>query len=192
MTAQMVRMHRTLRIWLAMFFLLMASQSLMAQQIDTTPEFLVKEAYLYNFSQFVEWPTTAFSHDDSPFVICVMGKDQFGAALLSLQKHTYKSRPIVINYPKTVAEARNCQILYVDDVQKTSLRRDLEIALGNAPILTVSSGDDAITSGICIGFVLQNGKVRWDLNLETVRRKQLKMSAKLIEIAVAIVGDTAR
>lgn len=183
------------RAMLAAVCLAMASPPALSDQaagIEGAQEYRVKAAFLYNFSQFIEWPSASFAASNSPLSICVMGDDPFGESLLALQKRTYQARPIVVSYPKTVAEARKCSILYVDDAGKTLLGRDVGKALGDAPVLTVSSSEEAMASGICIGFLLQEGKIRWTLNLDAAHRAHLKISAKLIEIAVAVVGETIR
>jgi hypothetical protein len=179
-------------VWAGACFLAMVAPSASAANAENVQEYRLKAAFIYNFSQFIEWPAGVFPQADSPFAICVLGDDPFGEALLAVQKRSYQGHPIVVNYPKTAAEARNCRILYVDDPGKTTLWREIGKNLGDAPVLTVSSGEDAMASGICIGFVPREGKIRWALNLNAARKAQLKISAKLIEIAVAIVGESVR
>ncbi len=41
-------------------------------------EYQVKAVFLFNFSQFMEWPPDAFPTPDTPFVIGVLGADPFG------------------------------------------------------------------------------------------------------------------
>ena len=49
---------------------------------DTNPlEYAVKAAYLYKFAPFVEWPAAAFASPSSPFQLCILGRDPFGAQL---------------------------------------------------------------------------------------------------------------
>lgn len=183
-----MRQARRFRCLIAVNLALL-STGVFAEQADLNQEYRVKAAFIYNFSQFIEWPGNGFADANSPLTICVMGDDPFGETLLALQKRNYMGRPIAISYPKTIADARNCRILYIDDPAKTPLGRDVAKTLGDAPVLTVSSSDDAMASGICIGFVLQEGKIRWTLNLDAARRAHLKISAKLIEIAIAVVGE---
>jgi hypothetical protein len=190
------RFNLSCRVTIARFLIVSllagACPPAIAQIVEDAPEFELKAAFIYNFGKFIEWPAAAFPETSSPFPVCVMGKDPFGESLLALQKRTYNGRPIVINYPKTVAEARDCRILYVDDPGRTPLGRDVGKALGTAPVLTVSSSNDAIEAGIGIRFVQQSGKVRWEMNLDATRRAQLKVSAKLIEISVAVVDEARR
>ncbi len=77
----------------------------LAANADNAQEYRLKAAFIYNFSQFIEWPANSFPQPDSPFTICVVGDDPFGDALLALQKRSYQGHPIVVNYPKTAAEA---------------------------------------------------------------------------------------
>jgi hypothetical protein len=179
-------------LWLVALGLTIASPWAQSQQSDIVQEYRLKAAFLYNFSQFIEWPESAFATPETPFTICVVGDDPFGDTLLALQKRKYQARAIEIIHPQSIAEARNCRILYVDDPRKSALWRDIVKNLGDTPVLTVTSSDDAMTSGVCIGFVPRDGKVRWTMNLNAARKAQLKISAKLIEIAVAIVGEAPR
>lgn len=149
----------------------------------------LKLAMMYNFSNFIEWPAAVLPRPDSPFHVCIMGGDPFGPLLQALGRRSYQGHPIVIGHPATVEAARKCHILYVDNPAATALGRDVGRALGGASVLTVSSGPDALEAGVAIGFVLRNDKLRWNMNLNALRQGQLKASAKLIEIAVSVVGE---
>ncbi len=158
----------------------------------TQEESRLKLAMMYNFSNFIEWPAAVLPRADTPFLICVMGSDPFGALLLPLEKRNYQGHPIQLGRPVTVEAARRCHILYVDNPGATALGRDVGHTLAGASVLTVSSDSDAIEAGIAIGFVQHNERMRWNMNLSALRRAQLKASAKLIEIAVSVVGEGGR
>ena len=156
---------------------------------DNRDESRLKLAMMYNFSNFVEWPAAVLPRPDTPFLICVMGADPFGPLLQALEKRNYQGHPIVVGHPTTIDGARKCHILYIDKPAATALGRDVGRALANTPVLTVSSGGDATDAGIAIGFILQNERIRWNMNLNAIRQAQLKVSAKLIEIAVNVIGE---
>src|SRR5262245_22779405 len=40
-----------------------------------------KAAFLLNFTRYVEWPQKSFGSSNSPFSICILGQDCFGADL---------------------------------------------------------------------------------------------------------------
>lgn len=155
-------------------------------QVD---EFKLKTAFLYNFSQFIEWPSTSFTSSTSPFFVCLVGPNSFGNHLLQLENRFHKTHPIQVFSPKSIQEARTCHMLYIDDVRGSFLGREPQKVLGNAAILTVSSSDDARENGIAISFVIHSGRVRWILNLDAARAAKLKLSSKLIEVALTVTGE---
>jgi hypothetical protein len=158
-------------------------------QTPQVDEFKLKTAFLYNFSQFIEWPSTSFTSSTSPFLVCLVGQNYFGNHLLQLENRFHKTHPIQVFSPKTIQEARTCHMLYIDDVRGSFLGREPQKVLGNAAILTVSSSDDARESGIAISFVIHSGRVRWILNLDAARAAKLKLSSKLIEVALTVTGE---
>jgi hypothetical protein len=177
--------------WAALLLLL--GSSVWAADREAVDANRLKAAFLYNFSQFIEWPEASFAGADSPFVICVPGTGaaagSFSAALEPLEKRKHKGRAIVIQRPGTVAEARKCQIIYLTDA-KFALAdgRPLLAQLGDAPILTVSEARDLAVNGAGIGFVEQDGKLRLVIDLGLLRPIKLRPSAKLLEIALAVNG----
>jgi len=50
-------------------------------------------------------------------------------------------------------------------------------------MLTVGEGDDFPAAGGVIGLVIEDNKVRFDVNLEAAERAGLKISSKLLKLA---------
>jgi len=180
------------RSWMVAILFLFGSGTAFAQQIDNVHDYQLKVVFIYNFSKFIEWPEAAFADNNASFQVCVVGENPFGESLQSLNSRLYKTHPIAVKFPQSLAEAKNCHILYIGESGKSTPWRDLIKNLGDAPVLTVSSSGDAAESGIGIGFVTKEGKIRWDLNLNATRKAQLKVSAKLVEIAASIIGEVPR
>src|SRR5437868_3956082 len=60
-------------------------------------EYPVKSIFLFNFTQFVEWPTNAFRDPAAPIVIGVVGEDPFGTLLDEAVKgETVSGRPLSV------------------------------------------------------------------------------------------------
>jgi len=178
--------------WSIAIILLWTSALGHAQNIDSANEYQLKAVFIYNFSKFIVWPESAFADSAAGFQICVMGDDPFGDVMKALSGRSYLSHPIQIKYPHNLNEAKKCHILYVTDSGKSTQWRDIVKNLGDAPVLTVSSSEEAMQTGFGIGFVIMDGKIRWAINLNSTRKAQLKVSAKLVEIAISIVGESAR
>lgn len=149
-------------------------------------EYRLKAAYLYRISQFIEWPEV--DKPEQAFNLCVLGSDPFGETLRELSARTVASRPIALQYPATPREARACQLVYVDEAPKKTLN-ELTAVLGDLPVLVVGGSPQFIDFGGAVGFVIEGGKLRMELNLDVLRRANLKPSAKLIEVAVRKLGS---
>lgn len=184
---------RGLRLCLLAWLLACGAAAARAQEREAVDVNRLKAAFLYNFSQFIEWPDTSPASADAPFVICLAGAgkgtNNFSAALAPLEKRKHKGRAIVVQRPSTLTEARKCQILYLPDA-KLALAdgKPLLPQLADAPILTVSEAPDLAVSGAGIGFVEQDGKLRLVIDLGLLRPAKLRPSAKLLEIALAVNG----
>lgn len=157
----------------------------LAQEADP---WRLRAAFLYNFSQFIEWPTEAFPEPTASFKICVLGANRFGSALQPLEKRSVRGHPIVVLNTASYSAARSCHILYVSDSGVSGGKNAIS-ALEHVPVLTVTEAEDSKSISAGIGFVEQGGRLRWVINLRMLKQLNLKVSAKLIEIAVAVIGE---
>ncbi len=77
-------------------------------------EYTIKAGYLYNFGRYVRWPEEAFSSEDAPFVIGVLGADPFGATLDQVAAvKQISERRIVVRRFDSLDQYRPCHILFV-------------------------------------------------------------------------------
>jgi hypothetical protein len=145
-------------------------------------EYDVKAAFLLNFTKYVDWPPTAFSAPDSPLTICILGTDPFGRVMDQLvEGELVNGRKIMVERIRPEQE-KACQVLY------TSGSRTVPAALngGGVAILTVGEGADFIHQGGVIGFVVDNRRVRFDINLKAANSAGLKLSSKLLSVARSV------
>jgi hypothetical protein len=153
-------------------------------------EYQVKSVYLFNFGRFVQWPTA--SAKDDLFAICVLGRDPFGPVLDSvLAGETIDNRKLVakrITNPHDVVGA-GCRILFISSSEANHLK-DVLTSLGNSAILTVSDLPGFTTSGGMIQFVLQDNKVRFEVNLTAAEKAGLTLSSQLLKVATEIRKDS--
>jgi hypothetical protein len=152
-------------------------------------EYKLKAAYLYHFSQFVEWPESA---QTGAFHVCVLGENPFGDGLLALEKRkNARQQTFEIHYPHSAEQAQHCHILYLGLGQGSALAGMLA-QLRDAPVLTVSSLPAFVDRGGMIGFVIESGKVRLEINASAARQAKLKMSAKLMEVARRVLDPAEK
>src|SRR4051812_39202887 len=66
-------------------------------QAQSSGEFNIKATFLYNFSQFIDWPPEAFSAPDAPFVIGILGIDPFRNSIdEAVAGEKVKGHPVVV------------------------------------------------------------------------------------------------
>lgn len=154
----------------------------------TPTESQLKAVFLFNFAQFVEWPPEAFETAQTPFAICVLGKDPFGADLdEAVRGEAVMGRPLIVKRHTDVEELGACHILYVGGAELATLRPRLA-GLERRSTLVVS---DAVQPGVMIGFVKERHRLRLRINLAAANGAGLNISSKLLRIA-DVVGPAGR
>jgi len=165
------------------------AQAQQGDDVQYADEYKLKAAFLFNFGKFVEWPPQILAPADATFRLCIVGRDRFGASLRALEGRMQRGRPIEIVTVRSAADVAGCHLLYGDTNKDFVDAGITPRALGDLPVLTVTSAVEPGQHWVVIRFVQRAGKLRWELNLDTARRANLKISAKLIEIAVVVNGS---
>jgi len=162
--------------------LILAGHSAFAQPA-ASKEFQVKAVFLFNFAQFVEWPTSAFADEQKPLIIGVLGEDPFGPYLDdTVRGEKVNGRPLAVERYHKIEEVKTCHILFVSHSETAHLKQDLEV-LKSRPILTVSDINDFCRQGGTIQFVTDKNKIRLKINVEAARAAHLTISSKLLRPA---------
>jgi hypothetical protein len=156
-----------------------------AYESEVPQEYLIKAAFLYNFAKFVEWPANAFTHESDPIILCILGTDPFGNALDSIEGKMINNRKLEIKRCETVEEAKNCHILFVSSSKKTSVPQILN-AFKNLAVMTVGDMEDFGRLGGIINFIIVENKVRFEINLDSAQKAGLKISSKLLKLAIIV------
>jgi hypothetical protein len=146
----------------------------------------VKTAFLYNFAKFVAWPAAAFSTADAPLVLGILGPDPVGAAAgQSLAGKTVRGRRLEVRSVSGMEEAKGCHILFLGAAHLPSLAR-IHAGLRQSHVLTVSDIEHFAEGGGGIGLTTVEQKIRFEINLETMRQAGLVVSSQLLTLATAI------
>lgn len=141
-------------------------------------EAVVKAAFIYNFTKFVEWPAEA----EGPLQLCLIGEtDSLLAALANLEGKQSQGRSIRVR--STGHDALDgCRVIVVG----ASEADRLTAILGNAqrqPALTVSEIGHFADAGGMISLVVNNARVQFEINAQAAQRANLKLSAQLLKLA---------
>lgn len=176
------------RLAVAVLFLLTALPAAgpvtRADEVDT--EYQIKAAFLYKFGGYVEWPETPDDARDGNFTIAVMGADLLAEYLADMVgTRRIAGRPIEVRVVREGADLTDVQVLFVG--RSTYDAASTLAGLRDEPVLTVTESDDTGLEGGVINFVVVDNKVRFDIALASARQRELKISARLLEVARRVV-----
>ncbi len=150
----------------------------------------LKAAFVYNFAKFTEWPPEALP-PAAPFVACVLGDGPVGDALTrTVAGRQLWGRTIDVLRVAIDGPLRTCHLLYVSNVTPAQLTAILA-ALRGAPVLTISDADHFARLGGIAHIFVENGKMRFQLNLELARRSRLQLSSRLLALAALVIDGPA-
>jgi len=143
-------------------------------------EYQLKAVFLFNFSQFVEWPAAAFDSPSAPLIIGVEGPNPFGRYLAETVKgESIAGRPVVVRYFASKADIRPCHILFIN---KKDSREVISLIQGKS-VLTVGDNENFTTSGGIIQFFTEQNKIRFQISPAAARAANLNISSKLLRLA---------
>ena len=147
------------------------------------PTHEIHAAMLYNFIKYVQWPNET---EAGEFVVGVIGEEN----VFNTLKSWYDGKPkgtkkYVIKKLASAAEAGDCQVVYVGK-SKNKEFENIKNSVGGKSILTITDGNGLGQKGSCINFKVIDGKLKFELNQNTLTTANLKVSSQLTSMAIVI------
>jgi YfiR/HmsC-like len=167
-------------IWM----MLVAGATLRAQE-NGPSEYQVKAAFLYNFSKFIEWPTNAFAGTNAPLVIGLFGGNPFNGDLERAVSRAkpINGHPVVVKQIASLSDLRDCNILFITMSEQNRATEIID-ALHGASILTITENMNHFPeSNFMINFIMEDDRVRFEINDAAARKAGLIISSKLLVLA---------
>lgn len=152
-------------------------------------EYQAKAAFLYNFTKFVDWPPRAFASPTAPINVCVLGEEYFGASLDVIQERQAQGRPLTVKRLASIGQAGSCHILFISASEDKQVR-SLLAAVKGQPLLTVGETDRFAEMGGVINLVLEDKRIKMEVNLDAAQRHGLKISSQLLRLARVVGGES--
>jgi len=150
-------------------------------------EHKIKAAYLYNLARYVQWPAEAFGDAKTPFVIGVLGADPIRPDLeLIAQTKTVDGRPITLKQFEKPSDVAFCHILFMSPSVESAAQRKVIERLAGHHVLFVGQTAEFLEHGGVVDFVIRENKIRLVVAIEAAQREDLKISAKLLQVAQVV------
>lgn len=156
---------------------------------EIAPEYLIKAAYLYQFLQYVRWPTDSFPSQDSPIVIGILGQDPFGEAIdRVVAGRRVLGRRIEVRRVTLEEASAGCHVVFMAREERALLNRWLR-RLRTKPILVVTESPWALSDGATINFVMEKRTLRYEVNLKSAKDSRLEIATPMLVSARRLLGQ---
>lgn len=164
--------------------LLCAEARLVAQVVPD--EYPLKAAFMYQFPQFVEWPSAAWQ-EARTVQFCVLEPNPFGSELEQLiQGESLNGRPLAVKEIYGADELAGCHVLFVG-TRSGDPSAVLKASAGR-PVLTIGEVEGFLESGGIIAMKIVDGKVRFEIHAANAQKAGLRISSQLLSLALAVRG----
>jgi len=188
-------------IFVVLALALSAAPILVQAQDDSALEYQIKAAFLYNFIKFVDWPKEKMPDSNEPIIIGIMGKDPFGDAFKPIKDKPVKGKRVIVKRFKGLEELkessekhpqietiRGCHLLFICRSEKEMLEETINLVKDHS-VLTVADSEGFLESGGIINFIMEEKKVRFEINVTAAKRAKLEIRSQLLRLAKRIVEE---
>lgn len=147
----------------------------------------IKALFLYNFANFVRWPTQAFANNSDTLRMCIFGDAQLGPFLDQINGTRIRDKRLQVIRTDVLRDIESgCHILFVG-TDKSNFLPQLTSSTKNIYVLSVSDVENFARSGGVISILRTSDKLTFEINLDTALRNGLLISSDLLSMA-RIVG----
>lgn len=173
-------------------------------------EYGVKAAFIYNIMKFVEWPQIKKAQADekekttTAMIIGILGDNPFGTVFEPILSKTIQKREISVitiegysSFGNKIRKDKNdwqvycqkyqeiiksCDVLFVCESEQECLD-DLLALTQRHMILTVSDTPEFAKDKGIVGFIKDDNKVRFEINLTIAKEENIKIRTQLLKLA---------
>ena len=197
---------RTIRLYiavLAIFGCSLVSDVRSNSQSSQYKEYEVKAAFIYNFLKFIDWPKEKMANSGKQIIIGFIGENPFGPAADVFKNKKVEDRDVTLKYfggleqiekmPEKDRAAneeslKNCHLLFICPSEQKQVSEIIEI-VGKNGVLTVGDSDGFTKSGGVINFLMEDNKIRFNINLTAAEKSGLKIRSQLLRLAKKVYKD---
>jgi len=150
---------------------------------SATQEYILKAAFLYRFTDYIDWGNTNTGDD---FTIAVLGRSAITPPLIDIAKEKKaQGKRIVIKEYNDVNDIGACQVVFVSNNYQPGIETVVS-KLSDKPILVVAEQPDACAKGADINFLLSENKLKFEININAAAGAGLKISSQLLQHAILV------
>ncbi|MGJ3235552.1 YfiR family protein [Marivirga sp.] len=138
---------------------------------------------MFNFIKYVEWPADAKSGN---FVIAVVGDENVASTIQNFYTNrTVKGQTVKVVNVDNVSEVNNAHVLYLSSNRSKEFETAIEKFTGKSTLM-ITDKNGLGKKGSCINFQEINGKLKFEINQESIKGNNLKVSNQLSSMGILI------
>ncbi len=149
-------------------------------------EYLIKAAFIYDMIKATQWPKAKSGR----VVLCVLGRDPFGAAWQSIEGMPVGQRRLDVTPLRAQSDLTGCDVLFVGTSERGRWPQ-IHAALAARPVLTISEMVGFSRDGGMVTLMNVDNHLRFDVNLGAVRKAGLSIHADALEQANMVHAQAA-
>lgn len=163
---------RQLKILTILFVFLFISKDSIAQEKN----YRFHKVFFYSFTKYIDWPEEKKQGD---FIIAVVGDSEIVPLLEEMAEiKKVGNRNIKVVQLEEIKKGNFFHILFIPSERNQEFN-SIKGVVNNQPTLLVTETTDMAKNGSMINFKDVNGKLRFEVNTETLEKSGLKMSQEL-------------
>lgn len=166
-----------------MALLLLVPQSAFAEK---TSESKLKAAFTLNYARFSHWPAHKES-SDGRLQVCIEGRSPVTREIRQLKNKKIGRVTVQVKQIKIPGSIDDCQILFISNLDPIQ-ERHLLVAILGLPVITISDTTGFAEAGGMIELALNNRRVEFYVNLESIRKSGISIDPKVLKLAQKVYG----
>jgi len=169
----------------------------------TAREYQVKAAFLYNFIMFIDWPDGKMPAANEPIIIGIIGKDPFEDAFDPVKDKQAKGRKVVVKkfkgfeelkksdeteFNQQIEAVKKCHLLFICLSEKKNVKEITDLVKGSNILIIGDMPKFLEAGGGMINFVLEEQKIRFEVDAAAAKQAGLKIRSQLLRLATRVIG----
>ena len=139
--------------------------------------------FILNFAKYIGWPSSAGQGD---FVITVLGDDPAFGQLQSMSSESkIGEQSIVVNKSMNLDKIEKCNILFISS-DMSNLLASAQAKFASSNVLIVTNKEGLGKQGAGINLVTENGKLTFEINVESLKKNGLTAKPALFKLGKTI------
>jgi hypothetical protein len=174
--------RKPIGLLLLFIYLLGISWGTVSAQDAKPSQYQVKAAFIFNFLQFIDLPLRPNQGINPPLTLYILGEDPFGNAFDSFQGEKIQGRKWNIRQIRPGQDFKDGHILFIASSEKNRINQILKQAHSQG-LVTIGDTEGFGQQGVMINLYLERNRVRFEINMDSVRNNRILISSHLLKLA---------